>query len=150
MNKKVSRFKNKKSSEGKKNNLTSALPSNAKSLVKITSGFKPHLATSAPTEIQTKTISIPKPTVKNTAAAAKITTPDADVPEFEVKKTKIKIIGIGGGGGNIVSEIAQRVKKSTFTIANTDFAALSGAPKNVYRFPIWRKFNPRLRHRYGS
>jgi cell division GTPase FtsZ len=29
-----------------------------------------------------------------------------------IKKTKIKIIGIGGGGGNIASELAQRIKKS--------------------------------------
>ncbi|MDP2365627.1 MAG: hypothetical protein Q8M94_17910, partial [Ignavibacteria bacterium] len=27
----------------------------------------------------------------------------------EIKKTKIRVIGIGGGGGNIVSEIASKV-----------------------------------------
>ena len=61
-------------------------------------------------------------------------------PEFEVKKTKIRIIGIGGGGGNIVSEIAGKVKKSSFYIANTDFAALRNAPKNVSVFQFGENF----------
>ncbi|MCU0653629.1 MAG: cell division FtsZ family protein [Candidatus Pacebacteria bacterium] len=68
-------------------------------------------------------------------AAAKKPAPEmADTGEFEVKKTKIKIIGIVGGGGNIVSEIAQRVKKSSFCVANTDFAALRNVPKTVTVF----------------
>jgi len=79
-------------------------------LVKITSGFKPHLATSAPTEIQTKTISIPKPTVKNTAAAAKITTPDADVPEFEVKKPKLKSLVLVAVGGILFPKLPNELK----------------------------------------
>ena len=41
-----------------------------------------------------------------------------------MKKTRIKVIGIGGGGGNIVSEIAARIKKASFLAANTDYAAL--------------------------
>lgn len=61
-------------------------------------------------------------------------------PEFEIKKTKIRIIGIGGGGGNIVSEIADKVKKSSFCIANTDFAALRNAPKNVSVFQFGENF----------
>lgn len=60
--------------------------------------------------------------------------------EFEVKKTKIKIIGIGGGGGNIVSEIADKIKKSSFCITNTDFQALRNAPKNVTIFQFGEKF----------
>jgi len=61
-------------------------------------------------------------------------------PEFEVKKTKIRIIGVGGGGGNIVSEIAGRIKKASFFIANTDLAALRNAPKNVSVFQFGQKF----------
>jgi len=41
-----------------------------------------------------------------------------------VHKTKIRIIGIGGGGGSIVSEIMSRIKKADFVVANTDARAL--------------------------
>ena len=41
-----------------------------------------------------------------------------------VHKTKIRVIGVGGGGGSIISEIASRVKKADFVAANTDFKAL--------------------------
>lgn len=61
-------------------------------------------------------------------------------PEFEVKKTKIRIIGVGGGGSNIVSEIAQKVKKSSFYIANTDAAALRRPPKSVSVFQFGETF----------
>ncbi len=39
-------------------------------------------------------------------------------------KTRIKVIGIGGGGGSIVSEIGRSLKKATFIIADTDIRAL--------------------------
>lgn len=39
-------------------------------------------------------------------------------------KTRIKVIGIGGGGGSIVSEIGRSVGKANFVIADTDFRAL--------------------------
>jgi len=77
---------------------------------------------------------------KTPAAVAK---PDS---EFEIKKTKIRIIGIGGGGGNIVSEIADKVKKSSFFIANTDFQALRNAPKSVTVF----QFGENLTHGLGT
>src|SRR3989344_3262178 len=38
-------------------------------------------------------------------------------------KAKIKVIGIGGGGGSIVSEISRSLHKATFTIADTDVRA---------------------------
>jgi cell division protein FtsZ len=66
--------------------------------------------------------------------------------EFEIKKTKIRIIGIGGGGGNIVSEIAQKLKKSSFCIANTDYQALRNAPKNVATF----QFGEKVTHGLGT
>jgi len=37
---------------------------------------------------------------------------------------KIKVIGVGGGGGNIVSEISSRVQRYEFVSANTDSQAL--------------------------
>jgi cell division protein FtsZ len=71
---------------------------------------------------------------------------DKEDAGFEIKKTKIRIIGIGGGGGNIVSEIADKVKKSSFWIANTDFQALRYAPKSVTTF----QFGENLTHGLGT
>jgi cell division protein FtsZ len=51
-----------------------------------------------------------------------------------VHKTKIRMIGIGGGGSQIVSEIAKKVKKIDFWLANTDFFALKKTAKNLNRF----------------
>lgn len=39
-------------------------------------------------------------------------------------KARIKVIGIGGGGGSIVSEIGRSLNKATFVIADTDIRAL--------------------------
>src|SRR3989344_2703681 len=38
-------------------------------------------------------------------------------------KAKIKVIGIGGGGGSIVSEIGRSLHKATFVVADTDTRA---------------------------
>jgi cell division protein FtsZ len=38
-------------------------------------------------------------------------------------RAKIKVIGIGGGGGSIVSEIGRSLNKATFVIADTDIRA---------------------------
>lgn len=42
-----------------------------------------------------------------------------------IHKTKVRVIGIGGGGGSIVSEILSRIKKADFVVANTDVKALN-------------------------
>lgn len=39
-------------------------------------------------------------------------------------KAKIKVVGVGGGGGSIVSEIGRSLDKATFVIADTDTRAL--------------------------
>ncbi len=47
-------------------------------------------------------------------------------PSFPVEsffKTKIKVIGIGGGGSSIVSEISRSLHKATFVIADSDARA---------------------------
>ena len=44
--------------------------------------------------------------------------------EPPIYKTKIKVIGIGGGGSLIVSEIAPAIKRAGFVVANTDLRAL--------------------------
>ena len=51
-----------------------------------------------------------------------------------VHKTKIRVIGIGGGGNSIVSEIAQKLKKASFVGANTDVGALRKLSKKMIRF----------------
>lgn len=73
-------------------------------------------------------------------AAKKIAKGAAKESEFEIKKTKIRVVGIGGGGGNIVSEIADRVRRPSFTIANTDAAALRRASKSVSVFQFGENF----------
>ncbi|MBZ1348232.1 MAG: cell division FtsZ family protein [Candidatus Nealsonbacteria bacterium] len=52
----------------------------------------------------------------------------------KVKKIKIKVIGIGGGAGMIVSEIASEIKQSCFVAANTDAQALKTISKKVSCF----------------
>ncbi len=54
--------------------------------------------------------------------------------ESDIHKTKIRLIGVGGGGGSIVSEIAFRMKKADFVVANTDSQALKKVAKKVKRF----------------
>jgi len=66
--------------------------------------------------------------------------------KFLIKKTKIRVIGIGGGGGSVVSELAKRIKKVSFIAANTDIQALRKSPKNVHRF----KFGQDLTNGLGT
>jgi cell division protein FtsZ len=47
-----------------------------------------------------------------------------------IKQTKIKLIGIGGGGCSIVSEISSSLKRIDFIGANTDVQALKKMNKN--------------------
>ncbi len=55
-----------------------------------------------------------------------------DLQESErIKKIKIKVLGIGGGAGNIVSEIAARLKKASFFIIDTDNKSLKKISKNA-------------------
>ncbi len=63
----------------------------------------------------------------------------------DVPRTKIRIIGVGGGGGNIVSEIAKLVGHIDFVGANTDVQALKTLSKNVKRF----SFGEDLTHGLG-
>jgi cell division protein FtsZ len=69
-----------------------------------------------------------------------------------IKRTKIRVIGIGGGAGNIVSEIASKLQageqplKATFVAANTDLQALKTTNRNVIRF----QFGEALTHGLGA
>lgn len=63
-----------------------------------------------------------------------------------IHKTKIMVIGIGGGGGSIVSEIASRVKKASFVAANTDLQALKKSVGGIRLF----QFGQALTHGLGT
>ncbi len=65
----------------------------------------------------------------------------AALPFLEnVHRAKIKVIGVGGGGGNIVSEISARLRKFDFVGANTDTQALRELPKKVKSFSFGQDF----------
>ena len=58
----------------------------------------------------------------------------------KIKKTKIKVVGIGGGGCSVISEIAPGIKKANFIAANTDLRALKEVNRKVERFPFGQSF----------
>ena len=128
----------------KKNKITGSKPAAKNAAAKIVPAPRPKAKAliKIATKIRGKVLNI------KAVEAAEIHAPVAkqkqkaagDLPEFEVKKTKIRIVGVGGGGGNIVSEIANRVKKSSFVVANTDAAALRHASKNVSVFQFGENF----------
>lgn len=65
--------------------------------------------------------------------------PRASFLQGPIHRTKIRIVGIGGGGSSIVSEIAQRIaplgkEKISFFVANTDLRALKKTSTKAHRF----------------
>lgn len=66
-------------------------------------------------------------------------------PAESLFKAKIKVIGIGGGGGSIVSEIGRSLEKATFVIADTDIRALKKKSGIKY---FW--FGQELTHGLGT
>lgn len=60
--------------------------------------------------------------------------PEKISPEEAVKKIRIQVIGIGGGGCSIISEIANNLKRVNFVAANTDSRSLKGLNKKIKRF----------------
>lgn len=60
------------------------------------------------------------------------------------KKVRIKIVGIGGGGGNIIAELLKKLKdfsnqKVEFVAVNTDSQALKSLPKALKTFSFGQK-----------
>jgi cell division protein FtsZ len=53
---------------------------------------------------------------------------------FKPRRIRIKVIGIGGGGSSIVSEIARSVKKTNFLIVDSDHRVAKKGGKNVKVF----------------
>jgi len=68
------------------------------------------------------------------------------ISESSLRRTKIRLIGVGGGGSSIVSEIASRMKKADFLVANTDARDLRKVVKKVKRF----QFGQDLTHGLGT
>ena len=56
----------------------------------------------------------------------------ASNPMAGVFKAKIEVIGIGGGGGSIVSEIGRSLHKATFVVADTDMRSFKKKPGIKY------------------
>lgn len=52
----------------------------------------------------------------------------------EILGPKIRIIGIGGGGNAIVSRIAQKVKSTSFVVADIDEKVLKELPRRIQHF----------------
>jgi cell division protein FtsZ len=71
-----------------------------------------------------------KKTVKTETLAKK---PEVDIFEG-VHRAKIRIIGIGGGGGSIISGIASKIKRADFVAANTDARALKLLDNKIKKF----------------
>lgn len=61
-------------------------------------------------------------------------------------KTKIKIVGIGGGGSSIVGAIASKMKKIDFIVANTDFQSMRRFAKECKVF----HFGQTVTHNLGT
>ena len=51
-----------------------------------------------------------------------------------VHRTRMRIIGIGGGGSSIVSEIALQISRVDFVVANTDVQALKETVRQTRKF----------------
>ena len=84
--------------------------------------------------------------VKKPKKKIKKTLPLPKKEEQAAKTIKIRVIGIGGGGGNIVSEIASRISKASFVVANTDTKSLKSCKRNVIKF----QFGQELTHGLGT
>lgn len=59
----------------------------------------------------------------------------------EIKKIRIKVVGIGGGGGNIISQIAEEIRNSkiSFLALDTDKKALDSLSRKVEKVLIGEK-----------
>lgn len=64
--------------------------------------------------------------------------------DFQPRKIKLKVVGIGGGGGSIVSEIAPKLKKIKCLAANTDSQALRKLTREIEKFSFGQNFTQGL------
>ncbi len=71
---------------------------------------------------------------------------EKDDLEGSTSKTKIRIIGIGGGGSSVIAEIAPDLKRVDFVAANTDKRALRMLSKKTKTF----QFGDKLTGGFGT
>ncbi len=80
--------------------------------------------------VKTKRIKVNrKVKLKKTVRIKKKAKVSKTVPDNTIHRTKIRVIGIGGGAGSIISEIISKIKKANFVVANTDSRALKAVRK---------------------
>ena len=82
-------------------------------------------------KVQARTISR---TIKKLPAKSSPKTKQLAAASEGAAKTKIRVIGIGGGGSSIVGEIARSIGKVDFVCANTDVQAQKNLPRNIRAF----------------
>ncbi len=99
-------------------------------------------------------ISLPKKSIKRTKKLSikklvknkpKISKSATEFPKESLFKAKIKVIGIGGGGGSIVSEIGRSLQKAKFIVADTDTRNFKKRQGIKYFF-----FGQKLTHGLGT
>ena len=83
-----------------------------------------------------KNVKLAKKFIVRHSIAKKSVSKKANIKHREVKlekksfeaealfRARIKVVGIGGGGGSIVSEIGRSLQKATFVVADTDIRAI--------------------------
>jgi cell division protein FtsZ len=77
----------------------------------------------------------PKKSLKKSPQKRQLTRAKKAVPLGKAKKIKIRVIGIGGGGCSIVSELASTgMRRVSFVVANTDSKALKTVSKKAKAF----------------
>lgn len=80
--------------------------------------------TQVPRLEQYETCFMAKTKKKKSVSSAQEAKPQESEAQEGLIRTRMRVVGVGGGGSNIVSEISQRLKKADFVAANTDLQAL--------------------------
>jgi len=59
---------------------------------------------------------------------------------LKTRKIRIKVVGLGGGGSSIVSEVAQNLNNVSFMVADTDSKTFKKVKKGIKTFQFGEKF----------
>ena len=69
-------------------------------------------------------------------AGARSLTPLTQQDDFKIRKIKVKVVGLGGGGSSIVSEVSSLLKTYSFVACDTDTRTAKKIKKNVKFFQL--------------